>query len=153
MKNMRQIRPVVASIALGLLLSACSDSLSCSSDDTKLLIQDLARQRLDTAGKRLGISDLFRDAGVIELELKLLDIRTEGNDKELKKLSCAANAHIRRFVTLFNEKGRRDLSMLIGGRDFPLNTRSEYDSEDVQIKYDIQKTSEGKLYATAYGLP
>jgi hypothetical protein len=140
-------------IGCALVLSACSKSLDCASEEAKRLIMDIA-------GPTLG-KPYSSDEMKVEVDYSLSDIRTESIDEKLKNVTCAASINMRSYVTKYNEYGhneRPDLELMwwielcrAEGISVPLNKRTVCGKRR-QITYKLEKTSEGKLYATVYGL-
>ena len=91
----------------------------------------------------------------------LSDIRTETIDENLGNVTCAASINMRGYITTYNEYAhneRPDLELMgwlelcsAEGISVPLNKRTVCGKRR-QVTYKIEKTSEGKLYATVYGL-
>jgi hypothetical protein len=144
MQSMKIIKSALCLVGFASLLSACSDPLSCSSDDAKNLVLDVVKRKMLPATNDINANRK------IEIVLNLADIRTEEMDKSIQKSTCSATINMGSFITLFNEEGRQELlTMLPVKDDVPLNkrVRSTFNT-DIGIIYTLQLTSEGKLYAT-----
>jgi hypothetical protein len=165
MFRIRAITLTLSSLGLALSLAACSDPLDCASDEAKQLVLDIAKRSsfITPAPQR-------SEEGVIEVEQSLRDIRTESKDDKIKKSTCSARYDQYFYVTIYKEADEINDKTLRYWSDkccydkhylankvkhFPINKKvdlSDY-SPHKQITYKIQITSDGKFYATVYGLP
>jgi hypothetical protein len=105
---------------------------------------------VDDIGKQHLIAPRSDDYSKWELELNLVDIRTEEENEKLPKIKCAAALHVNSFATIYKY---REFKMTNLDKDPPLNKKTLIVGYDEPITYTLEKTSEGKLFATVYGLP
>ena len=107
---MRIITSALCLVGLVSLLSACSDPLSCSSDDAKNLVLDIVKRKMLPATEDINANRKT------EMVLSLVDIRTEESDKSIQKSTCTATLNMGSFITLFNEKGRQEVLAMLPGK-------------------------------------
>ena len=153
MLRLRKVMAALGSIGCALMLSACSKSLDCASDETEQLIGDIAKQN-DTVHGFINYENGFVKA---EIEYKLVDIRTEIENEKLQQLTCAATLRVSLFVTRHKEGPLGPIGGFItvvgrGNINIPLNERTFVTTVDRIIVYKLQRTSDGRLRVTVGGL-
>jgi hypothetical protein len=152
MQKRPHLTPLLGSLGCALLVSACSKSMSCSSDEAKALIADIEKRN----------TSIVDDFGKIEGDVTLSYIRTEYEDTKLNKLDCAASMSIDAYITLYkyyDDKSGNKLGMtvviakdILGSfSDIPLNKKMHLKHIEKSIDYKLELTSDGKLFATLYG--
>ena len=113
---------VFSLLAATAILAACGDELTCSSQETRQTIDQITRDH----GKRTR----FIVSDRVNVNLALNDIVT--TDKKSAKTACKAKLTVTLSIDEPNDKGER--------------------SFDFNITYNVEKTDDGRLYVTVYGL-
>jgi hypothetical protein len=154
MLKLRKVTTTLGSIGCVLALSACSKSLDCASNQAKEMVIDIVGKTLK---KRYS-----SDEGKIEFDYSLSDIRIESNDERLKKITCAATLKVHNYLTLYKEASKSEdlndeilalwkFGYVARNIATPLNKTAEFE-QYWPVTYKLEENSEGKLYATVYGL-
>jgi hypothetical protein len=102
---------VCSLLTLPVLLVGCGDELSCSTKETRQLVEQIVQSQINTSYR-------FRPSTVFSLD----DIIT--TDKQKARTACKAKLH----------------------------TTDSIEQNNLDITYTVEKTDDGRLYVTVFGL-
>jgi hypothetical protein len=114
---------VCALLTLPAILSGCGDNLDCSADETRNLVHQIAGNEFK---RQIGFSP---DQELPGLRFSMADIITK--EKVKGKVMCGAKLHM----------------------VYPLDRKDGTIYErDFNVTYNVEKTDDGRLYVTVFGL-
>lgn len=116
---------VAALTILALPLAGCGDKLDCSADETRGLVYQIAEKQF---------RQVIPPNEYPDLKFSLADIVTRETGKN--KATCAARLHI---------------TMPVNPQTMP-NANKPFVEHDMNITYNLERTDDGRLVATVYGL-
>ena len=124
-RSARKNLSVAALAVLALPLTGCGDKIDCSADETRSLIFQIVEKEFRR---------IIPPNENPELKFSLADIVTR--EKGKNKANCAARLHI---------------TMPVNPRTMP-NATKPFVEHDMNITYNLERTDDGRLAATVYGL-